>query len=525
MELRLDRIVGPAAGGRNSAGGRDSRLQAYLLALVGVAAALATALVLRPWLPLANLSLVFLVALLWLAVRTGPRPALFAALLSALAYNYFLTEPYHSLVIQHTDELVTVVFFLIVSLFGGRIAERLRRQLLALQAANDQARLLLDLSERLSGLTDLGEVQKETRAVLAAQSGRDVVLFALSDDGKLAPVSGAERTPAPDAALLAAAYRACGQRRADGPVRCGGALEQWQLWPLGAEQDCLGVIALREISPATTLTAQPVATEALIAHAALAMVRTRLADRLRRARIGEETERLRAALLSSISHDLRTPLAAIIGAASGLRTLDRQISATDREELLDTILGEGARLDRYIQNLLDMTRLGHGGLKLERDWVGVDDLFGVVLSRLREPLRAHRVSLDAAPDMPLLYVHPALIEQALINVVENAAKFSPEGTTIRLAASLSGPDLMLSVVDQGPGIVAAERERVLDMFYTTAAGDRGGQGTGLGLAIADGMITAHGGRIEITDGPGGRGTACTIYLPLMDISAASESDT
>jgi two-component system sensor histidine kinase KdpD len=298
----------------------------------------------------------------------------------------------------------------------------------------------------------------------------------------------------------------------------------WRLWSLDVEQERLGVIALRDAPLTATPVAQPGAVDALIAHAALALARTRLADRLRQARVGEETERLRAALLSSISHDLRTPLAAMIGAASGLRTLDRQISEADREELLDTILSEGARLDRYIQNLLDMTRLGHGGLKLARDWVAVDDLLGAVLTRLHEPLRRHRVSVTVASGLPLLHVHPALIEQALVNVIENAAKFSPPDSAIHMGARRGDGEVVLSVSDQGAGIAPAERRRVFDLFYTTAAGDRGRHGSGLGLAIANGMIAAHGGRIEIADGPDGRGTTFSLHIPLVDLPPDPDDD-
>ena len=270
---------------------------------------------------------------------------------------------------------------------------------------------------------------------------------------------------------------------------------------------------------ATELTAL----DGLIAHATLAMARTRLTDHLQQARLGEETERLRAALLSSVSHDLRTPLASMIGAASSLRALDRQLSVEDRDELLEAVLSEGERLDRYIQNLLDMTRLGHGSLKLERDWIGIDDILGAVLRRLRDALRSHRVIRVIEPDLPLLYVHPALIEQALVNLVENAAKFSPSDSEIRLTASRADDALRVSVSDQGAGIAEAERTRIFDMFYTGRDGDRGKHGSGLGLTICSGMIGAHGGCIEVMDGPNGRGTTFVVHLPLIEAPAELES--
>nr|HMM23373.1 ATP-binding protein [Pseudoxanthomonas mexicana] len=255
--------------------------------------------------------------------------------------------------------------------------------------------------------------------------------------------------------------------------------------------------------------------EAMAEDIAQAVVRTRLVAELEDARVGGETERLRSALLSSVSHDLRSPLASMIGSASSLASYWDAMGADDRRALLETIQQEGERLDRYIQNLLDMTRLGHSGLTLNRDWIGVDELLGSAVQRLQRYQPGVQVQTTVAPDLPAIWVHPALIEQAVFNVLENAAKFSPPDEPVRIDAKLIDGVLRIDVSDRGPGIPEDERARIFDMFYSVERGDRGRQGTGLGLAICQGMVGAHGGSVQALPGPDGRGTVIRITLPLL----------
>lgn len=237
---------------------------------------------------------------------------------------------------------------------------------------------------------------------------------------------------------------------------------------------------------------------------------------LNASRLAEEQERLRSALLASVSHDLRTPLASIIGAASSLRTLDAQLTPQDRIELLDGVLSESERLNRYIQNLLDMTRLGHGELKIERDWIAFDDIVASACKRLGTALDQCRVEQAWSPELPLLYAHPALIEQALINVLENAARFSPPNGLIVIAAqhNADAQTLQFSVTDQGPGIPFEMRQQVFEMFFIGNSGDRSLHGSGLGLAICRGMLGAHGGSVYVDEGSNGLGTRIVMSLPL-----------
>ncbi|MGS0998076.1 sensor histidine kinase [Rhodanobacter sp. UC4451_H18] len=234
-----------------------------------------------------------------------------------------------------------------------------------------------------------------------------------------------------------------------------------------------------------------------------------------------ETERLRSALLSSVSHDLRSPLASMIGAAGTLSSYGDKLPPAERRDLLQAILGEGQRLDRYIQNLLDMTRLGHGTLKLKRDWNDSAEIVAAAVTRLRKLFPELRVETHLPAETVLLHVHPALIEQALFNVLENAARFSPPGKAVRVDVRSSGDRLLIDVADRGPGIPEDERARIFDMFYSVSRGDCAPQGSGMGLAICRGMIGAHGGSVEALPGDG-IGTTIRISLPLPPPPAGDE---
>ncbi len=256
------------------------------------------------------------------------------------------------------------------------------------------------------------------------------------------------------------------------------------------------------------------------AERTLAAQQVRLAAGMEEARMVAERERLRAALLSSVSHDLRTPLVSIIGAATSLLEAPDAIGADDRRALIETIRDEGERLNRYVQNLLDMTRISRGPLPLNREWIDVRELIGGALRQLRRELMGHRLKISVPAGLPPVQGDVLLLEQALVNVLDNAGKYAPRGSEITVAAASDNARLRLSVSDLGSGIAPADRERVFDMFYRVDAGDRHSGGTGLGLAIARGIVTAHDGIIRaLPASPAGRGTLIEIDLPLSAAAA------
>ncbi|SDU99224.1 sensor histidine kinase [Pseudomonas mucidolens] len=484
----------------------------YALAVLATLLASALAWGVSSLLALPNISLVFLAAVLLVAVRSSLGPALACAALSFLIYDFLFIPPNFSFAIQREEDVLTLVFFLLMAALTGNLAARQRRQLQALRDTQEETSELLDLSRKLTAATD-------RQAVISAaahhlQGWSDLQLCLVNRDGQ-----GAWKieTGGPITFTEAESAAADWAWQHDQPAGVGTGtlpLGRWWWWPLSGEEGPLGLLGVspkagRELSGQRrrllTALSQPLAQ---------ALARAQLAQDLEAARLHGETEQLRSALLASVSHDLRTPLTSMRGSIDSLLALGEAIPLADRRELLEGTRDEAERLDRYIQNLLDMTRLGHGALKLARDWVSPGDIVGSSLGRLRAVLAPLQVSTEVPAELPLLYVHAALIEQALVNVLENAARFSPPHGRLQLRAGVTEQQVFFSVSDEGSGIPQDERAKIFDMFYTAARGDRGGQGTGLGLAICQGMVGAHGGHIDVAEGIDGRGTCITLLLPL-----------
>jgi two-component system sensor histidine kinase KdpD len=485
----------------------------YTLAVVATVLASALAWAVASVLPLPNISLVFLAAVLLVAVRSSLGPALACAALSFLTYDFLFIPPNFSFSIQREEDVLTLLFFLLMAALTGNLAARQRRQLQALRDTQEETTELLDLSRKLTAATDRQAVVSAAAQHLNGWS--DVQLCLLNRDGqngwKVETGGPLEFTEAERAAADWAWQH-------DQPAGAGtGTLPfgRWWWWPLSVEDGPLALLGVCAREGQTLSGQRRRLLTALSQPLAQALARAQLADDLEAARLHGETEQLRSALLASVSHDLRTPLTSMRGSIDSLLALGEAIPLEDRRELLEGTRDEAERLDRYIQNLLDMTRLGHGALKLARDWVSPADIVGSALNRLRAVLASLQVSTEVPADLPLLFVHAALIEQALINVMENAARFSPPHGRLQLRAGAADTELFFSVSDEGPGIPEEERAKIFDMFYTAARGDRGGQGTGLGLAICQGMVGAHGGRISVADGIEGRGTCITLHLPLQ----------
>ncbi|UVK92185.1 sensor histidine kinase KdpD [Pseudomonas atacamensis] len=485
----------------------------YALALVATLLATALAWAVSSVLPLPNISLVFLAAVLLVAVRSSLGPALACAALSFLTYDFLFIPPNFSFSIQREEDVLTLLFFLLMAALTGNLAARQRRQLQALRDTQEETSELLDLSRKLTAATDRQAVISAAAQHLEGWS--DVQLCLLNRDGQ-----GGWKVETGGPLQFTEAERAAADWawQHDQPAGKGTGtlpLGRWWWWPLSVEDGPLALLGVCAKEGQSLSGQRRRLLTALSQPLAQALARAQLADDLEAARLHGETEQLRSALLASVSHDLRTPLTAMRGSIDSLLALGEAIPLEDRRELLEGTRDEAERLDRYIQNLLDMTRLGHGALKLARDWVSPADIVGSSLNRLRAVLAPLQVSTEVPAELPLLYVHAALIEQALVNVLENAARFSPSHGRLQLRAGADQQEIFFAVSDEGPGIPEEDRAKIFDMFYTAARGDRGGQGTGLGLAICQGMVGAHGGRISVADGIDGRGTCITLHLPLQ----------
>jgi two-component system sensor histidine kinase KdpD len=282
--------------------------------------------------------------------------------------------------------------------------------------------------------------------------------------------------------------------------------------PLQAPRGPVGVLGIRPADPhALDAPDQLHQLETFANQTALAIERAQLADEAQQAQVRIETERLRNSLLSSVSHDLRTPLATITGAASTILENGSRLDAQTRQELLESVREEADRLNRLVQNLLEMTRLESGALQLRKDWHPLEEVIGAALGRLGKQLADRRVHTNVPPGLPLVPIDDVLVEQVLVNLLDNAIKYTPSKSPIRIMATATDEAVTVEVADHGPGLPRGEEDRVFEKFHR--AQPDSSRGVGLGLAICQGIVNAHGGRIWAQNLPEG-GVAFLFTLPL-----------
>ena len=491
-------------------------LQGHAVAVLAIAAATVVALPLAIWeaVPGGAISAIYLAAVLLVGARHGLGPSLFAGLLGSGAYIFFYTPPFYSLAISRPEDIVSVAVFLLGAVFTGSLASRLKAQVEAMRAAQRRTATLYDFARKIASANDTDDVLWAAAFHIAATLDCHSLILMPDADGTLQQVQGHPTIEDLDPRSEAAARWAFEKNEPAGAGTETLPMSDWLFVALTTAATPLGVIGVRFRDRQRGL--DPETRRLLLAvedQVAVAVERTRLAGELANARVSTESEKLRGALLSSVSHDLRTPLVTVIGAMSSLAETDGVLDAADRRVLTMTALDEARRLDRYVQNLLDMTRLGHGVLEPKRAAVDLREILGAVRNDLKRVLAAHRLAIDTPRDLPPLQVDPVLIGQAIANIVENAAKYAPAGTMIAITARADGAMVEITVSDEGPGIPDAARERVFDLFHRVAEGDSRPAGTGLGLSIVRGLVEAHGGTVRAQAGPGGQGTAIVIRLP------------
>ncbi len=298
---------------------------------------------------------------------------------------------------------------------------------------------------------------------------------------------------------------------------------QWLYLPLRTGSGPVGMIGIRrDIADGSLNPEERRLIDALADQAAVAIERVLLAAGLADARVLAETERLRGALLTSISHDLRTPLASIVGAVTSLRSFADRYDAEQREELLATLQGEAERLNRLVGNLLDMTRLESGAIELSRELFDVAEIIGASLRRAVDVLAHHRLEVELEPDLPMLSVEAVLVEQVFFNLFDNAAKYAPPGSLIEVRARRADDAVTIEICDKGPGIPSAELDRIFDKFYRVRQQDHRRAGTGLGLAICRGFVEAHGGHITAHNRPDRSGAILRVSLPAPQANEAAQ---
>ncbi|MFA5949538.1 MAG: sensor histidine kinase KdpD [Hyphomicrobium sp.] len=487
-------------------GGMAAAVAVALATILGVFAERATSL--------PNVSMIFLLAVLVCAMRFGVWSAVSASLLSFLAYNFFFIDPRYTLTVAQPHELLSLMIFLIVAIATGGLAGRMHEQADATRERAEMMEALFDFSRKLSAAAGLKDVvDLLARQCSAAAKGRSVVL--IKRNGQLEVAAGLPRESELTTSDWAAARWA--DEKAERSGRFTGTLPtaQFQFWPISPKPDGVGVVGVApDASDETLSSATESALRSFADQAALAIERTALVEEAQKAETNAEAERLRSALLSSVSHDLKTPLASIVGSVTSLRELGDRMPKKAQGELLETIEQETERLRSFVENLLDMTRLEAGALDICKDWVDVGEVIKSAVSRAEKSFPSRKTELKVAVGLPLVRGDGALLEQVLFNLLDNADKYSGKASITRASVSQSGASIIVEVSDQGIGIPADDLGKVFEKFYRVARGDGRAAGTGLGLSIAAGLIKAMGGTIR-AESPvaAGKGTRIVIMLP------------
>ncbi len=479
---------------------------------IAVSGAVLLGLVANHFLKLPNLSMIFLAAVLFCAITFGTWSAVIAAGLSFLAYNFFFISPLHTFTIASPHELLALFIFLLVAILTGGLAGRVREQSIMALTRVKQVETLFDLSRKLSASVKIDDLMWIV-ATQAAATARGQSIVLLQKEGELAIMAGMP----PEDHLGPADWTAARWSFNHGEI-AGWNSEtlpnaRFQYYPLKTPHGIVGVVGIRPSEAKLSAEAQRMM-EALMDQVSTALERTILADEAADARASAEGEKLRSALLSSISHDLRTPLSSIVGSVTTLRSLDSKMTKPVRDDLLANIEEEASRLSRFVANLLDMTKIEGGAVKLGKEPIDVADVVAAAIRRARQTWPQREIVAKIAPAIPPVAGDAALLEQLVFNLLDNAHKYSPAESPTAVSVAEEEGQVVLRVEDEGPGIAQDELERIFEKFYRVKGGDGRSPGTGLGLAICRGIVNAMGGNI-LAESPvsKGRGTRLVVRFP------------
>jgi len=496
-------------------------LTAYLYSAAVVGLVTGASALVRGVLAPTNLTMLYLLAVVIVALQWGRGPAALAAALGVATFDFFFVPPSFTFAVSDTQYLLTFAALLAVGLVVSTLASRTREQAQAARRREGYTAALYALSGDLAATSDLDAILQAIARHIAATFSRSVAIFLPKGD-ELQPKLTTPGFPLDENERAVASW----------VFRHGQ--------PAGFDTDTLPAASARYIPLRTArgitgvLGVQPPASEmplspdlrrlldAFASQAALAIERAWLAEEARRGDLVRETERLQSALLNSISHDLRTPLASITGALSTLVDSAGPLDESIRGELLQNAKEEADRLNHLVGNLLDMNRLEAGALRLRVEPGDVEDLIGTALAQLGEAALHRDVRVSVPPDLPLVPMDFTVMTQALVNVLDNAVKYSPADAPIEIRAVREGDEVRVQVEDRGPGVPPGDATRIFDKFYRIQR-EGGSHGVGLGLAISKGLVEAHGGRIWAEPRPGG-GTIVAIALPAGEPKTAEGSD-
>jgi two-component system sensor histidine kinase KdpD len=463
-----------------------------------VALCTGAAVLTSPYFELVDVAMIYLLGVVVTASRTTKWPALFSASLSVAAFDFFFVHPRFTFAVSNLRYLITFAVMFFVAMVTSRLTLRIRQQAQDARLKEQKTAALYDLSSELVRERDLDTLKAIAEQHIGKLFDSNVVVLLPDAHGTLPPPAGNFRWSEQERETAQWVFD---NRQPAGLNALTGPDAEALYLPLVASAGNIGVVGLRPLNAAEKPDqGQLRYLEGFINQTGIAIERALLAGESHRALVKAEAESLRNTLLSSISHDLRTPLTSVAGAVSTLLTADAALDEKSRRELLETIQEESERLGRIIKNVLAMTRLESGIVALQKEWQSLEEIVGVVLNRLGPRLNEHPLILNLAANLPLIPFDGLLLEQVFMNLFENAIKYTASGTPLELSASEELYTVIVELADRGPGIPPGEEERIFEKFFR---GRNAGGGVGLGLAICRAIITAHGGRIWAENRPGG----------------------
>ena len=486
----------------------------YVYSVIAAALALAIGYVIHPWLGVENVDLVFLTAIVAVAVRFGLGPSLLASVVASLSYNFFFLPPLYTFTIADATNVAAFLFFIVMAGIVSNVAARVRSQAVSAMARARTTESLYAFSRKLASVGTLDDVLWASAYQIALMLKVRVVLL-LPENGSIGVKSGYPPEDMLSDADFAAAKWAWDNNRPAGRGADTLPGAKWLFLPMSTGRGAIGVIGIDSDKSGPLLSPdERRLLDALIDQSALAIERVHLVEDMDRVKRTVETDRLRSALLTSISHDLKTPLAAVLGAAGTLRDLSGKLTDAEKVDLLATVIDESERLNRFIANLLDMTRIESRAILPNAAPHDVREIVGSALQRASKILARHKVKLELADDLPMVGLDPVLFEQVLFNLLDNAAKYAPAGSTVFIRGRRESASVCLQVLDEGEGIPPEQLEQIFNKFHRVEKGDRVRAGTGLGLAISRGFVEAMHGTITAGNRSDGSGAVFTIMLPI-----------
>lgn len=478
--------------------------------------------------PLESVSAIYMLPVLVSAVRYGTKPAMLAALLGAFSTSLFY-PPVLSIQVVQPWQIVDLVISLSVALVMGRLAARTRDEMLAARQREGQIKRLYDLGSAMAAASDAEAIYTIVAAHMSEALSRPVAVFVAGASGRIdsipSPVVGEaqERVLKPAVERTLAAPPGAARDRAEFVEVPGG--ESWLLFPLGDAERAGAVLAVAfgrdGVAPASEVIEEA---RLILREGSRSLERLGLTRAVEERNMRQRSDELRDILLESVSHELRTPIAGIMGSAGVLAAAPALRDEPQLVELACGIEAESRRLDMRIQSLLDVTRIRSGALVPRLEAIDLLDVVNAALDAAADRLREHRICRDFGPDLPLVRIDAVLVEQALINLLENAGKFSPPGSTIRIGVRTEAETVRIAVSDEGAGLEPSQREQIFERFYRGARHADLAGGSGLGLTIAQVFVAANGGRIDASSAGPGQGTRLAVTLPRLREAPAREGD-